>query len=170
MTTSIELLTDGFGRVRELVERVVAGLDLDRLTTRIDDEANTIAWLVWHLSRVEDGSIAGAASDDELWTSDGWSARFALPFDDRASGYGQSSEDVAAVRVEADLLLDYYDAVHERTIAYLAGLDDTALDRVVDTRWNPPVTLAVRLVSILSDELQHAGQAAYARGVIERRK
>jgi hypothetical protein len=170
MATSSDLLTDAFGRIRELVERVTSGFTLDQLTARVDDDANTIAWLVWHLSRVEDSSIASAASDDQLWISAGWSAKFALPFDDSASGYGQSSQDVGAVRVSGDLLLGYYDAVHQRTVDYLTGLDDGELDRIVDTRFTPAVTLGVRLVSILSDELQHVGQAAYARGIIERRK
>ncbi len=169
MATSSDLLADAFSRIRELVERVTAGFTVDQLAARVDDDANTIAWLVWHLTRVEDSSIAGAASDDQLWTSAGWSAKFALPFDDKASGYGQSSQDVGAVRVTGDLLLGYYDAVHQRTIGYLEGIADTDLDRVVDTRYTPAVTLAVRLVSILSDELQHAGQAAYVRGIIERR-
>jgi hypothetical protein len=39
----------------------------------------------------------------------------------------------------------------------------------VDDYWDPPVTLGVRLVSIISDDLQHVGQAAFIRGVIERR-
>jgi hypothetical protein len=38
---------------------------------------------------------------------------------------------------------------------------------VVDASWDPPVTLGVRLVSVISDDLQHAGQAAYLRGMIE---
>ncbi|MES2169355.1 MAG: DinB family protein, partial [Actinomycetota bacterium] len=104
------------------------------------------------------------------WTSAGWSAKFALPFDDKASGFGQSSQEVGAVRVSGDLLLGYYDSVHERTIDYLKGLGEADLDRIVDTRFTPAVTLGVRLVSILSDELQHAGQAAYVRGIIERRR
>jgi hypothetical protein len=170
MTTSSDLLADAFGRVRELVERVTAGLTVDQLAARVDDDANTIAWLVWHLTRVEDGSISVAASDDQIWTSAGWSQKFALPFDDAASGYGQSSQDVGAVRVSGDLLLGYYDAVHQRTLEYLKHLADADLDRIVDTRFTPAVTLGVRLVSILSDELQHAGQAGYVRGIIERRK
>ncbi len=161
---------DAFGRIRELVERVTAGFTVEQLAARVDDDANTIAWLVWHLTRVEDGSIANAASDDQLWTSAGWSAKFALPFDDKASGFGQSSQEVGAVRVSGDLLLGYYDSVHERTIDYLKGLGEADLDRIVDTRFTPAVTLGVRLVSILSDELQHAGQAAYVRGIIERRR
>jgi hypothetical protein len=170
MTTSADLLSDAFGRIRELVERAVAGFSVDDLSARVDQDANTIAWLVWHLSRVEDGTIAVSAGEDPLWTSGGWAEKFALPFDDRASGYGQSSQDVGAVRVSGDLLLGYYDAVNERTSRFVAQLDDDALDAVVDTRYTPPVTLAVRLVSILSDELQHAGQAAYVRGIIERRR
>jgi hypothetical protein len=170
MTTSAELLADAFGRIRELVERLVDGFTVDELASRVDGDANTIAWLIWHLTRVEDGSIASAASADQLWTSAGWSERFDLPFDDRASGYGQSSQEVGAVRVDAERLLAYYDAVHQRTLDYLQGIDDSELDRVVDTRFDPPVTLAVRLVSILSDELQHAGQAAFVRGIIERRR
>ena len=169
MTTTAELLADGFGRIRHLVEEVVDGFDVDGLTARVDGDANTIAWLVWHLTRLQDSSVARVASDDQLWTTAGWSARFDLPFDDRATGYGQSTQDVGAVRADAELLLGYHDAVFERTLDYLGDLEDSDFDRVVDTRYDPPVTLAVRMMSILSDELQHVGQAAFVRGVIERR-
>ena len=54
-------------------------------------------------------------------------------------------------------------------MAYLATLDDDDLDRVVDTRWDPPVTVGVRLVSVIADDLQHVGQAAYVRGLLHRR-
>ena len=60
-------------------------------------------------------------------------------------------------------------AVHARTVEYLGGLTDDDLARVVDRSWDPPVTLGVRLVSVISDDLQHVGQAAYVRGVLERR-
>ena len=56
--------------------------------------------------------------------------------------------------------------MHARTVAHLAGLSEADLDRVVDERWDPPVTLGVRLVSVISDDLQHAGQAAYLRGLV----
>jgi uncharacterized damage-inducible protein DinB len=170
MTTSAELLGDAFGRIRELVEQTVDALDLDQLSWRVADDANTIAWLVWHLTRVQDSSITSASGGEQAWNADGWSERFALPFDDRATGYGQSTVEVGAVRVSAELLLGYHDAVSARTLAYVSSLDDTGLDRVVDTRFDPPVTLAVRLVSIVSDELQHAGQAAFVRGVVLRRR
>ena len=84
-------------------------------------------------------------------------------------GYGHTPDDVAKVRVEdADVLLEYLDAVQERTASFLRTLTDEDLARVVDEDWDPPVTLAARLVSVVSDDLQHLGQASYVRGLLSR--
>jgi hypothetical protein len=163
------VLIDAFGRVHEEVHAAIAGMSAEDLTVRLDADANSIAWLVWHLTRIQDDHVAHVAQHEQVWLTDGWMERFALPFEPLATGYGHTSAEVAAVRADAQLLLDYYDAVHDRTIAYLRALEPNEMERIVDDRWDPPVTLAVRLVSVLSDDLQHAGQAAYVRGIIERR-
>jgi uncharacterized damage-inducible protein DinB len=153
---SNELLLYAYGQIQETLQQAVEGLSADELTRRVGPEANTIAWLAWHLVRVQDDHVA-----------DDWVGRFGLPFPARATGYGFSAEQVGQVRVpSADLLLEYADAVHHRTAEYLRGLSDDDLDTVVDTRWDPPVTLGVRLVSVLSDDLQHVGQAAFLRGLL----
>jgi len=167
--TSAELLIDAFDRIRGVVRAAVSGLSPDQLAWRPDDDANSIAWLVWHLTRIQDDHIAGVAGTDQAWTTAGWADRFDLPFTPGSTGYGHGPADVAAVRVGADLLLGYHDVTHERTVAYLTGVTDADLPSVVDRNWDPPVTLAVRLVSVVSDDLQHAGQAAYVRGLLERR-
>jgi hypothetical protein len=169
MTSTSELLVDGFGRVREAVHGVLKGLPLEALTFRPDEAANPIGWLVWHLTRVQDDHVAEVAGAEQRWTGEGWDARFALPFERLATGYGQSAADAGAVAVGAPLLLGYHDAVHAATVTYVRELADADLDRIVDTRWDPSVTLGVRLVSVLADDLQHAGQAAYVRGIFERR-
>lgn len=167
--TSAELLVDAFGRVREAVHAAVDGLTPDQLAYRVDADANSIAWLVWHLTRVQDDHISDVAGKEQVWTSEGWAERFGLPLSRRATGYGHSSDDVAAVRVEsAELLTGCYDAVHDQTIEFVRGLRDPDLDRIVDERWDPPVTLGVRLVSVIDDDLEHAGQAALIRGIIGR--
>jgi uncharacterized damage-inducible protein DinB len=164
---SAELLLEAFERIPQTLRRAVEGLTPDQLAHRPAADANSIGWLAWHLVRVQDDHIADVANRERAWTEDGWADRFGLPFDASATGYGFSSEQVAQVRdVSADLLVDYADAVHARTAEFLRGLTDEDLDRVVDTRWDPPVTLGVRLVSVLSDDLQHVGQAAYARGLL----
>ena len=167
--TSRELLADSFGRVREIVHRVLDGVGTEHLTARLDPEANSIGWLVWHLTRIQDDHIAGVAATSQVWTASGWADRFGLPFDPSDTGFGHKATQVAAVTTGAELLRGYHDAVHEATLAFLRPLTDADLDRVVDTRWDPPVTLGVRLVSVTVDDLQHAGQAAYIRGILERR-
>jgi uncharacterized damage-inducible protein DinB len=164
---SNELLLYAYGQIQETLRRTIDGLTPDELTRRIGPEANTIGWLAWHLVRVQDDHVADVADVEQVWTADGWVGRFGLPFPPKATGYGFSSEEVAQVRVpSAELLLDYAGAVHDRTAQFLRGLSDADLDTIVDTRWNPAVTLGVRLVSVLSDDLQHVGQAAFLRGLL----
>jgi Protein of unknown function (DUF664) len=165
---SSEILIDGFGRISGIVHRTLDGITQDVLTARLDPDANTIAWLVWHLTRVADDHLADAFDADQVWTEQGWADKFGLPFAAGATGYAQSSDEVAAVQVTAELLLGYLDAVAARAVEHLSTVTDADLDRVVDTNWDPPVTLGVRLISVLSDGLQHAGQAAYVRGVAQR--
>jgi hypothetical protein len=164
--SSAELLTDAFGRVQETVHEAVDGLSDGQLATRLDDDANSIAWLCWHLARVQDDHLAHAFGVDQVWPR--FAERAGLPFDVGATGYGHSSGQVAVVQVSGALLTDYHDAVHAQTVALVSGITDADLSRVVDERWDPPVTLGVRLVSVISDCLQHAGQAALIRGILER--
>jgi uncharacterized damage-inducible protein DinB len=161
-----ELLRDGFERVRQQVHAAVDNLSDDELAHRIGGRANSIAWLVWHLTRVQDDHVADVAGREQVWLTDGWQEQFALPFDRDETGYGQTSDEVGQVRVSAELLAGYHDAVHQGTLDYVATLSGADLDRVVDERWDPPVTLGVRLVSVISDDLQHVGQAMYARGLL----
>jgi uncharacterized damage-inducible protein DinB len=169
MNTS-ELLQEAFGRIGPVAASAVEGLSADDLVWRPDSEANSVAWLVWHLARVQDDHVAEVADREQVWTAQGFARRFDLPFDDGAIGYGQSSDEVAQVRVESpQLLTEYLDAVLAATQDYLGGVTADDLDRVVDDRWDPPVTLAVRLVSVLNDDLEHAGQASYVRGLLDRR-
>jgi hypothetical protein len=163
-----ELLTDAFGRVRGLVVRITDGLTVQQATYRPDPDANTIGWLLWHLTRIQDDHIADVAKVEQVYAAKGWHDKLGSPFDARATGFGHSSDDVAAVRVDPLLLASYHADVHDMTTDFLDHLDVGELDRIVDARWDPPVTLSVRLVSVISDCLQHAGQAAYVRGLAER--
>lgn len=166
LTLTKAQFVDHFGRIRELVAGLTNGLTEQVATHRIDPGANTIAWLLWHQSRVHDDHVADLAGTEQVWPQ--WRDRFGLPFEPDATGYAQSSADVAAVRVPGELLAGYDEAVHRATAVYLDRLTGDEPDRVVDTRWDPPVTVAVRLVSVIGDCLQHLGQAALIRGSAER--
>ncbi len=162
-----DLLLEAYGRLPDLVRRAVDGLDAQQLAARPGDATNTVAWLVWHLTRVQDHHISELLDVEQCYLADGWHQHFGRGPDPEDHGYGHTAADVASVRpASAELLVGYYDAAHERTVGYLRGLEASDLDRVVDDRWDPPVTLGVRLVSVLDDDVQHAGQAAYARGLL----
>ena len=167
--TSADLLTDAFGRIREEVHQAVDNLSGPDLAYRLDPDANSIAWLVWHLSRVQDDHVCEVAGVEQAWTSKGWAEKFGLPFGRLATGYEHASSDVAAVQADAELLTAYHDAVYEQTTRYVRTLTDDDLPRVVDESWDPPVTLGARLVSVISDDLQHVGQALFIRGILMRR-
>ncbi|MFP5319849.1 MAG: mycothiol transferase [Acidimicrobiia bacterium] len=156
-----------YGRIPPLAAQAVEGLTTDQLTHRVTPQANPIGWLVWHMARVEDTHIAELLEADQLWARGGWAERFGLAPDPDDNGYGHTPEQVASVRPESvDVLVEYVGAAHERACRYLVGLQPDDLDRIVDRRWDPPVTMGVRLVSIADDCLQHAGQAAYVRGLL----
>jgi uncharacterized damage-inducible protein DinB len=164
---SRDLLLYAYEQIQEHLRSAVEGLSPEQLAYRPTPDANSIAWLAWHLIRIQDSHIAEVAGTEQVWTADGWVDRFGLPFAPSATGYGFTPDQMGKVRVEsADLLLDYSRAVHTRTAEFVRGLTDDDLDRIVDERWDPPVTLGVRLVSVLDDDLQHVGQAAYVRGAL----
>lgn len=168
MSSGVETLVDAYSRIQEAVHRAGSGLSTSDLAARLDPEANSIGWLLWHLTRVQDDHIAELAGQEQLWESAGWAERFDLPVS--GIGYGHSAEEVGQVRgFSAETVLAYYDAVHEQTLDYLRGVNDTELERLVDETWDPPVTVGVRLVSVVDDCLEHAGQAAFIRGILERR-
>ena len=163
--TPAEFLNDAYQRVLQTSTDAVDGLTVEQLAHPPEPDANPIGWLVWHLARVQDDHVADVAGTEQVWTEQGFADRFDLPFDVAATGFGQSAAEVGQVRADAGLLAEYLRAVHEQTTSYVASLTPGDLDRVVDTRWDPPVTLGLRLVSVVSDDLQHAGQAAYLRGL-----
>ncbi len=164
MDTS-DLVIDHFGRIRELFLDTAEDLDLEAAHHRPGGTGNSVAWLLWHTARVQDDHVCGLSGADQAWR-DGWSRRFGLPFGEDDIGYGHSREEVDAVRVErVQDLVDYHEAVHRLSLEYAAEIGPTELDRVVDPGWDPPVTVGVRLVSVIGDCLQHLGQAAYVKGL-----
>jgi uncharacterized damage-inducible protein DinB len=167
VSPAARLLADAFTRIGDDAASVVDGLSPEQLARRVSPGANPIGWLVWHLLRVQDDHVADVAGTEQVWTADGWRDRFDLPYEAAATGYGQSADEVAALETTSELLAGYAAAVTAATQSWLTGLEDDDLDRVVDDAWDPPVTLGVRLVSVLGDDLKHLGQAEYVAGLLD---
>jgi hypothetical protein len=167
--TSSDLLMDAFERIRDAVHPAVNGLTPEELAFRLDAESNSIAWLIWHLTRIQDDHVADLAGGEQVWRESGWVERFGLPLDIADTGYGHGPDESGKVVAGGPLLLGYFEDVHDTTMRYLRSLEETELARVIDDSWDPPVTVSIRLVSVIADDLQHVGQAAYLRGILQRR-
>ena len=182
-----ELITDSLGRVSWLLEKALDGLTPEDMNQQPWANCNTIGWLTWHLTRWQDRSIALFMGEKQLWISDGWYKKFDRNPDPEDTGLGHSSEDVVAFKSpDAEILLEYYSTVLDRTRRYLASLTTIELDRQLNDRWyrselwyqssrwnqgnsqrQGPLLLGTRLVSMANDNIQHAGQVAYLRGVLK---
>jgi hypothetical protein len=165
LSAAQELLRDSFTRLIEHVDDLTVGLTDETASYQPAPGANSIAWLIWHSARVQDVQVCDIAGTEPVWTRDGWVDRFGLDLPRDDTGYGHSAEDVGKVRASAELLAGYYHAVHDMTLEFAGTLGDADLERVVDKRWDPPVTASARIVSIVDDCAQHLGQAAYLRGI-----
>ena len=166
--TPQELFEDAARRPSQGAAHVLDGIRPEVLHAMPGGTANSIAWLVWHAARQQDAQVAALAGTPEVWTAQGWSARFGLDVPGSPAGFGDGPEDVARIRVSSpELLRGYLDAVVDHVVAYVHGLTAAQLDDVVDRSWDPPVTRGVRLVSTVDDSAQHLGQAAYARRLVE---
>lgn len=163
-----DLLIEKYDRVPDLVRAAVDGLGPEQLHWAPAPGANSIGWLVWHLTRVQDHHLCRLRDIEQVWVTGDWASRFGLKSAEAEDiGFRHTAEQAAAVRPDnAQVLLDYHDAVYARTRGFLRTVTAEDLDRVVDERWDPPVTLGVRLVSVVDDDTQHAGQAAYVRGLL----
>src|SRR4051812_42891867 len=162
------LLDELYGRIPPLAGDAVDGLDTSTLVAAPVPGTNTIAWLVWHSARVQDHHVSELLDAEQIWQGGDWARRCGLDPDPQNTGYGHTADNVARVRPDGpDVLIEYLDAVAARTNAMLRDLTPAELDRIVDRRWDPPVTLGVRLVSVADDSLQHLGQAAYVRGLLD---
>ena len=164
-----ELIVDGYGRVLQVLEEALDGLTPDDLNEQPHPDCNSMGWLTWHLTRVQDDHIADLMGEEQIWIKDEWHARFNRAPDLKDIGFGHSSEDVAAFKSPGvDTLLDYHRAVLERSRRYINNLSMADLDRELNEPWYQPLpTVGVRLVSVMSDCLQHAGQVAYVRGLLK---
>ncbi len=169
--TAAHLLLDAFERVHGLVPAVITDLSVDDLLWRPDADANPIGWLVWHLTRVQDDHLADLDGSEQVWVENAWAEKFSLPYDESSVGFGHSTTEVGEFTLsDPDMLRQYHAAVHARTTEILSELSDEDYERVIDDSYDPPVTLGARLVSVINDTTQHIGQAAYVRGLVERRR
>lgn len=163
-----DLLTNALMRVQVSIHAVLNGLTPGQLVFRPNVSSNTIAWLIWHLTRVQDHHISDLVGLPQKWVDQGFSTKFNMKPDPLNTGTGHTPEEVAMIQPpSSEILREYFDAVFGRTKEYLHSLTAADLDVELDERqYNPLPTVGIRLISVVNDNTQHVGQAAYLRGLL----
>jgi DinB superfamily len=163
-------IMDIFLRIAHDLAQVLEGLTVEELHHQPGPASNSIGWLAWHLTRSHDRNISELAGQDQLWITEGWYVKFSRAPDPTETGVGHSAAEATAFRApDCRVLLDYHHAVVERIRHYvLRTLSEEELDREVDSpTLRQTATVQRRLVGIISEGLQHVGQAAYGRGLLQ---
>ena len=146
--------------------RTLDGINEEELNHQPAEDSNSIGWLVWHILRGQDLVIAGLMGEQQLWIKEGWHTKFNRPADPRDFGKDHTPEDLAAFKApDTKILLDYHQAVFERMKRYLENLSESDLDKKFDHPVFP--TVGERIIALISDNFQHAGQAGYVRGLLQ---
>ena len=167
MPTATEAIMAALERNWEMVDAAQAGLDDATLARRPTDQCNSIAWILWHMSRVADTFIhTRLQSKPQLWVQDGWHPKFGMSSDPEDRGVGWTAQQVASwLAPSREVQLGYYEAVKGGTRVYLSSLTYTDLEK---RRVIPPVaeprTVAAALGQMTWDNIAHGGQIAYLRG------
>ena len=146
------------------IHQATDGLTDEQLYYQPSSDTNSIAWLIWHLSRWRDKISAAIADEPQVWASEGWAQRFDI--DPDRTGLGDTLEQVAAFSVERDLLLGYASAAHNALVERVSRM--TAADFEKEIVYSPgsarPAWRA--LVSVMGDSSEHTGQINYLRGMV----
>lgn len=165
---SAGLVIDALGRVRDMVREALKDLSAEEM---LSPPKPHIAWLVWHIARVQDANFSGLMERPQLWIADGWHARFGMAPEPRdyGSGHRQTRAQVEAFTcTDKQLLLGYLDAVFAQTKDYLTTVSNADLNRVLnEPQYQPLPTLSVRLASVINCNTRHAGQIEYLRGLVK---
>jgi hypothetical protein len=156
----ITLLEAAYGSITQATE----GVTDDQLYYQPTPETNSMAWLVWHLSRWRDAISASISGEPQVWVHDGWAERFGLP--DTRTGLGDTPAQVSAFRVERALLFGYVDAAHHATVKRVAAFTPTQLLQPIVSPTGEPRPAWRALAGVCSDSAQHTGQIAYLRGLM----
>jgi len=164
-----EIIVDALGRIQGNFRRVLDGLTLNQLTYRPTHGSNSIAWLLWHLTRVQDHHISDLVNRPQIWIRGGWHTKFDMPADPLNFGMGHGPKEVGELKATAEVLQGYHDATYDQSKEFLSSLDPIDLNTEIDEpQYTPLPTIGVRLTSVISDNTQHVGQAAYLRGLLLR--
>ena len=165
-----EMIMDIFDRIAAQLAQVLEDLTPEELNQQPTPDTNPIGWLAWHLTRSNDRNMSELMGLEQLWISGNWYARFNRAPDPAETGYGFTLEEVAAfTSPDALTIMEYHRAVLDRIRQFIGN--DLSEMMLEEESYSPtfqrssPVYRTI--TGVINDGLQHVGQAAYVRGLLQ---
>ena len=160
---------DALNDAQAALMQAVDGLSQEELMWQPQPGANHIAFILWHVLRVEDWYFQYMFQRvPQVWESEKWHEKLNLPDDPRVTGYGYTAEQIASFPpVQLQDLLAYGEAVRARTVDYLRNVDPTRFDEMLKSSIFGETSVGDRIGHLLCELAQHVGQIAYLRGLVK---
>jgi hypothetical protein len=114
-----------------LTDAAIAHLSAAQLRGRPHARANTVAWLIWHMARIEDVGVNRFVIDGSQVLDDGWLERLGVGRRDVGTGMTDAEVDELSARIDLDALRGYWEAVARRTPEVVAGVRESDLGALV---------------------------------------
>lgn len=164
-----DFILHSFNESESALTKAVEGLTQEELIRQPQPGANHIAFILWHMVRVEDWFFHYMFQHvPQLWESERFYDKMNLPEDPRITGFGYTAEQVSSFPyVQLRDLMAYSKAVRAETIHYLHNLDSTKFDEIVKSRLFGEVSIGHLISHLLVELAQHIGQIAYIREIVK---
>ena len=164
-----EISNAAYDRIGGVFQRALTGLSIEQLGEQPSGpESNPIGWLAWHLTRTQDKTYSQLLGEEEAWTAGRWCERFGQP-SDRGTGNGDSLEQVRAFDpIDSDTLIAYFEAARAKSRRFLDGVTDDDLEKPSAAGVARDETIKLSIARVTGDLIQHTGQIAYIRGLVDR--
>ncbi len=158
-----ELILRSLEQSQRFLTRALDGLTQEEVAWSPNAECNSIAFILWHMTRVEDLFVNRVIQrEKELYEAEGWQEKLGTP----VKAYGYTLEELKAWPVpKLEVLRAYANSVREKTLSFLQSVTPEKLSEEVIRPNRPPDSVGASLGHMSTEIALHVGQIAYLRGV-----
>lgn len=159
-----EVIIKSLGQSRRFLLNALDELTQEEVAWSPNPECNSIAFILWHIARLEDVFINSVIQGErELYEKEGWREKLGTPTGDTGTRYTEEMLRVWPVP-EMEVLQGYADSVREKTLVFLESIPPEKLSEVPRPDRSPD-TMGALLGGLSTEIAMHVGQICYLRGV-----
>ncbi len=165
MSTEVkDIILGSLQQSQGFLAKALDDLTQEEASWRPTSECNSIAFILWHLARVEDYFMSRVIQrQTETYEAEGWQQKLGTA--PRDMGFGYTVEKLQAWPVpKLEIIRGYHEAVRLKTLAFLESATPEKLAEVPRPDRSPD-SIGISLGHMATELALHISQIAYLRGV-----